>query len=95
MVGWRTAGAGRMEDGKERDLNQSSSKMDGVGRGREGGREGSIEVEAVRRVQEKGRSAGRKDGFSWSCEGKMGGGPAGFSGPLPVLPAAHPASVVQ
>lgn len=36
MVGWRTAGAGRMEDGKERDLNQSSSKMDGARRGRGG-----------------------------------------------------------
>lgn len=32
MVGWRTAGAGRMEDGKERDLNQSSCKMDGAER---------------------------------------------------------------
>lgn len=40
MVGWRTAGAGRMEDGKERDLNQSSSKMDGARRGREKRRKG-------------------------------------------------------
>lgn len=32
MVGWRTAGAWRMEDGKERDLNQSSFKMDGARR---------------------------------------------------------------
>lgn len=29
-----------MEDGKERDLNQSSSKMDGARRGREKRREG-------------------------------------------------------
>lgn len=35
MVGWRTAGAGRMEDGKERDPNQSSSKMDGARKERE------------------------------------------------------------
>lgn len=59
MVGWRTAGAGRMEDGKERDLNQSSSKMDGARRGREkrrreGGRErgfnrgGDVEKDAGR-----------------------------------------------
>lgn len=48
------AGAGRTEDGKERDPNQSSSKMDGARRGmekrwrREGGfnRSGSVEKDA-------------------------------------------------
>ncbi len=53
MVGWRTAGAGRMEDGKERDLNQSSSKMDGARRGRE-----------KRRRRKGGREGGRERGFN-------------------------------
>lgn len=56
MVGWRTAGAGRTEDGKERDPNQSSSKMDGARkgmekrrRGRDGfNRDGSVEKDAGR-----------------------------------------------
>lgn len=102
MVGWRTAGAGRMEDGKERDPNQSSSKMDGVRRGRErrkargGGsdcgfsRGGSAEKGAGR-----GEECKQERWFSRSCEEQMGGGPGSFWGPLPVLPAPHPASVVQ
>lgn len=76
MVGWRTAGAGRTEDGKERDPNQSSSKMDGARRGmekrRRRRREGSIGVEVLRRMQEEGRSAWKKGGFNRSCEGKNG-----------------------
>lgn len=86
--------AGRTEDGKERDPNQSSSKMDGARRGIEKRRrrEGSIVVEGLRRMQGEGRSAWRKGGFNRSCEGKMDGGPASFRAPLPILP---PASLVQ
>lgn len=46
MVGWRTAGAGRMEEKKERDLNQSSSKMECVRRGKEEEKGGDVEEDA-------------------------------------------------
>lgn len=62
MVGWRTARAGRMEDGKERDPNQSSCKMDGAERyGEEEGKEEgrcSIGVEVLRGMEEEGEDLG-------------------------------------
>lgn len=56
-----------MEDGKERDLNQSSCKMDGAERygeveGKEKGR-CSIGVEVLRGMEEDGRSVRSKGGF--------------------------------
>lgn len=60
-----------MEDGKERDPNQSSCKMDGAERygeeeGKEEGRR-SIEVEVLRGMQEEGRSV-RKESWIWVFE---------------------------
>lgn len=79
-----------MEDGKEKDPNQSSCKMDGAERygeeeGKEEGRH-SIGVEVLRGMQEEGRSVpkGKVDlGFGKVVGVKMGGGPVCFGAPLP------------
>lgn len=60
-----------MEDGKERDPNQSSCEMDGAERygeeeGKEEGRH-SIGVEVLRGMQEEGRSV-RKERWIWVSE---------------------------
>lgn len=64
-----------MEDGKERDPNQSSCKMDGAERyGEEKGKEEgrcSIWGEALRGTGEQGRSVRRKGGF-WFMKGGEG-----------------------
>lgn len=63
-----------MEDGKERDPNQSSCKMDGAERhGEEEGKEEgrcSIRVEVLRGMEEEGTCVQRKGGFGFMKGGE-------------------------
>lgn len=99
MVGWRTAGAGRMGKKRrevERDLNQSSSKMECVRRGKEKEKGGDVEED----VGESGKVllAGKwveapllSPALSTSC---TGGAVIGLGTPWR-LTAAYPMSPVK